>query len=285
MWRRVTSVRSLARYNHSDPVSRYREQLQRKAASLNLPDIDALKTHLKDELDHHRKEFSKIDPLAELEAHERKMAADAQANQSKAPREPRSPATPAAPFKTLNSYLDVERIAQLDRTQVEYLWRARFTGKDRTLCAVIEAPTYARLALNARKYPLFVLPLPRDGQDGMEMHYVQWAFVGPQTTHCIITSLEEYKLHGEYARPHTLLAFHQELSGLHGLVLMNGTVETDLAVGVAEAQLLVLNVQRFYGAAKDAGSAVRLQLLQQFASGDDAFDMEALVKEATLFGQ
>lgn len=63
----------------------------------------------------------------------------------------------------------------------------------------------------------------------------------------MLTSLAEYKLHKEYAKPHTTLMFHQELVADTGIVLMNGRVEEDVPLSMDEAQLLLLNVQRFYG--------------------------------------
>ena len=114
------------------------------------------------------------------------------------------------------------------------------------------------------------------------MHFVQWAFVGPQTVHCMLTTVAEYKLHKEYAKPHTTLMFHQDLVGEKpGVVLMNGVCETESSLSIDEAQLLVLNVQRFYGGL--GNSEVKLKLLNDFTQGHEGFSTEELIKEATTF--
>jgi len=96
--------------------------------------------------------------------------------------------------------------------------------------------------------------------------------------------LAEYKLHNEYAKPHTTLMFHQELVDETGLVLMNGQLEKDSLMTLDEAQLLVLNVQRFYGGLTESlGSARKLALLKAFTSGSEDFDMDKLIEEAASF--
>ena len=108
--------------------------------------------------------------------------------------------------------------------------------------------------------------------------------MGPHTTHCMLTSLAEYKLHKEYAKPHTTLMFHQELVDEVGKVLMNGQVEEDVPLSMDEAQLLVLNVQRFYGGLTESeGSKRKLELLKEFTAGNPDFNMERLIEEAASF--
>lgn len=67
-------------------------------------------------------------------------------------------------------------------------------------------------------------------------------------------------------------------------MLMNGQVELDVSLTMDEAQLLVLNVQRFYGGLKESeGSKRKLALLRDFTSGNPNFDMKKLVEEAASF--
>ncbi|ODQ78929.1 hypothetical protein BABINDRAFT_162586 [Babjeviella inositovora NRRL Y-12698] len=209
------------------------------------------------------------------EEHKAKKATEKKA------RGPRSAEVPEKPFKTLESFVDVNKISQLTKQEVEFIWRARFLGKEGAMHAVAPTRIFKRMYDNARKHAMFILPLPKDNSDGVEMHFVQWAFVGPHTAHCMITTVAEYKLHKEYARPHTTLMFHSELSELQGLVLMNGAVEKESSITLPEAQLLVLNVQRFYGALEDSpANQRRLKLLADFSSGSPDFTVEELIIEA-----
>lgn len=283
------------RFNSISPLERYKAQLEEKAKQLGAGTVEELQAKFKDDIEQKKKELNKIDPLKELEEYERRQAeeiakerANKMAKGSDAVREGISPDTPKLPYKTMNSFVDLEKIKVLPQKEIEYLWRARFQNKERNIHAIMDNLQFAKIYATAFKNPSFILPLPRgdvseaseDG--GYEMHFVQWSFVGPKTTHCMITTVAEYKLHKEYAKPHTTLMFHQDLSELHDLVLMNGQVETETSLSMDEASLLVLNVQRFYGGIGNPDGAQRkAELLRQFTIGSSEFDVDQLIKEAS----
>jgi len=217
-----------------------------------------------------------------LEEYERRQALEAKEKISKEgkPRGPRKDGTPEKPYKTLNSFVDVAKVSELPHKELEFIWKARFQSQDNALISMVPSEVFDKLYKNARENPIFVLPLPR-GEDGIELHYIQWQFVGPNTIHCMFTTLLEFKTHKEFARPHTSLIFHTELKDSNGVVLMNGNVEKDSAVKLPEAQLLLLNVQRFYGAlAETEATKRRVQLLKDFTAGSSDFSVDALVAEA-----
>ena len=147
----------------------------------------------------------------------------------------------------------------------------------------------------ARRYPMFVLPLPRgdgggaEGERGgvVELHLLQWTFPTADSSTVLFTSLEEYKLHGEFAVPHTTLTHHCELAGREGkagdrgkgLVLAQGQVVPDRGVSVAQAQWLVVALQRFYGVQQGPDAARRQRMLALFSSGDSTFSVDGLIAE------
>lgn len=270
---------TLVRFNSNQ---KYHEKLQAKAKELGLSSVDDLKRHLKDEIKAKKLEFSKVDPLKELEEYEQRQEQELQKDRSKTikVRSPIDKSLEKKPYKTLASYLAQDKLAELGQQEIELIWKARFINKERTLHAVLADVQFATMYANAFKNPSFILPLPRN-EDGYEMHFVQWSFAGPETTHCMITTLAEYKLHKEYAKPHTTLMFHQELAHSKGMVLMNGQVEEEANLSMDDAQLLVLNVQRFYGGVGDDGLVKRRQELLRAFTASDNFDVDALIKEAT----
>ena len=281
---------SVFRFYSSYPEQKYRKRLLEEAHKQGFNSIEELKNHLKNTIESKKREFNKIDPLKELEDYEQRtqMANNNSKNVMTKSRSPLDPNAPKVPFKTLNSFLDVTKLEDLSKQEVEFLWRARWAQKDNTLCAVIPVAIYDKMMANAKNNPVFVLPLPRQVQpeesksneeQGMELHYIQWQFVGPQTTHCMMTSLAEYKLHQEFARPHTTFQFHSDLVKDKGIVFMNGHVEPDTNVKVQDAQLLLLNVQRFYGAMGEETPVAkqRVQLLRDFSKGSPQFTVEKLI--------
>ncbi|SCU80511.1 LAME_0B03488g1_1 [Lachancea meyersii CBS 8951] len=273
---------------------RYHEKLLQKARAQGFESVEHLKENLKADIEGKKRALNKIDPLQELVEYEQGMK---MANNNAKMTEPRGPvdanATPA-PFKTLDSFLKLEKIQDLSRQEVEFLWRARWASQENAMNAVVPTAVFDQMSKHFKSAPTFVLPLPRDikadesdlngsgdGQ-GVELHYIQWQVVGPQTVHCIMTSLAEYKLHKEYAKPHTTFQFHSELAKDKQIVLMNGHVEKDVNISLQDAQLLLLNVQRFYGATGEetVPSKQRIKLLHDFASGSSDFTVEKLISLA-----
>lgn len=279
--RRCLTFRFVRYNSNADILAKYQQKLQGKAKTLGLSSVDELQTKLKDEIQQKKKEFNVIDPLKQLEEYERKQTEEYENEKGSKIRDPIDKSTPKLPYKTLNSFVDEEKVSILPRKELELIWKARFS-QDQTLSAVVEDIQFASMYANAFKNSSFILPLPKG--DGYELHFVQWAFVGPKTTHCMLTTLAEYKLHQEYAKPHTTLMFHQELVGSKGIVLMNGAVEKESNVKVAEAHLLVLSLQRFYGAiGSPEASKRKLNFLKDFTSGNPDFNIQALIDEATSF--
>ncbi|KAL1956104.1 hypothetical protein VTO42DRAFT_7623 [Malbranchea cinnamomea] len=134
-----------------------------------------------------------------------------------------------------------------------------------------------------------------------EMHFLQWGFHPPaspeassisssspssptantHTSTVIFTHLAQYKLHGAYSQPHTIITHHLDLADSCGLVLMNGTVLPDRGVSVDEARLLVMWLQKFYDWGEDGQQGGRkAEMLRMFSAGDvERFKIEELVEE------
>ncbi|QLG73689.1 hypothetical protein HG535_0F02000 [Zygotorulaspora mrakii] len=268
----------------------YKEKLLTKAREKGFETVEELLEKSKEDLLRKKREFCKIDPLKELENYEQRMKMsenNAGLTKSKGPIDPNMSATP---FKTFDSFLKLDKVKDLSKQEIEFLWRAKWVNKDNSLCAVVPLDVFNKMVTKVRENPVFVLPLPRvitggneaegaNKEQGVELHYVQWQFVGPNTTHCIITSLAEYKLHNEYSKPHTIFQFHSDLAKEKKCIFMNGQVEPDTNVSLQDAQLLLLNVQRFYGAMGEITPAARqrVQLLQDFTGGSSDFSVDKLI--------
>lgn len=146
------------------------------------------------------------------------------------------------------------------------------------LSASLPMATFESMIDVAKKHPQFVLPLPRqaeDGSEGWEMFYMQWLFHQspsppptaekqgnkplPPIASVIFTPLEEYKVAGEWAQPYLTLTFYPDFGHTHDLVLMRGEIAAHSTNGPPEAkgnpgflldqqsaQLLAMALQRFY---------------------------------------
>lgn len=177
---------------------------------------------------------------------------------------------------------------------------------------------YNRIYETARTHPRFILPLPRPAADdgsgdikqaaegfndanaartASDIHFLQWGFHPPagappapgsqtantHTSTILFTHLAAFKLHGEYAQPHTTVTHHLDLADSHGLVLLNGSVVENRGVSVEEGKWLLLCMQKFYdygGHGGGIGKEKRRGLLEKFSQGDQTFDLNELVDEA-----
>ena len=225
-----------------------------------------------------------------------------------------TPKKSAAPgVKPLSSYLDLDRVASLPGKEIEYIWRLRHANDPLSLCAVIPLDTYNRIYKTARTHPQFILPLPRataieaneenaavppaERQTAADIHFLQWGFYPPaspptsssvrtantHTSTVLFTHLTAFKLHGEYAPPHTTITHHLDLADSHGLVLLNGSVMEGRGVSVEEGRWLLMCLQKFYdfeGHGGGIGKETRQRLLETFSNGDQEFKLEELVDEA-----
>jgi ATP synthase F1 complex assembly factor 1 len=187
------------------------------------------------------------------------------------------PDVPKSKIKTLHSYLNVDKIRELPEKEIEVLWRLRHAKNPQSLCAIVPVDAHKTIERNAKKHPLFILPLPREGQ-GAEIHLLQWTFPQPDTVTVLFTHLAEYKLRGEYSQPHTTITHHLELAKDKGLVFLQGQVLEGRGVTVDEAKWLLMCLQKFYGTQGQVPE--RQRLLELFGKGDPAFNIEQLVEEA-----
>jgi ATP synthase F1 complex assembly factor 1 len=117
----------------------------------------------------------------------------------------------------------------------------------------------------ARKYPNFVVPLPRPSTNpdtgaeeiAHEFHFLQWGFHdvppvpsadlfakplpdgrNPQTATVLSTPLQEYKLRQAFSTPYLIFTMYTDLAHSHGVVLLRGEITaagaTSAAAGASE---------------------------------------------------
>lgn len=232
---------------------RYGEKIKRRLKEEGAADISELKKRLKKD----------EKPFTPEVHHTLKASADLGKKQS--PVKPPSVRQDNSPIRPLSSILNLDKIFETPHTQeqVAALWNARHTSKPGCLSAVIQVDQYQKLIDIARKYPSFVLPLPREQLDGStptggaetthrpyEFYFLEWNFFdrppdprdvpqfpfdkrpetssnrapNPPKSVLLFTPLAEYKLHNSYATSHLTLTNYTDLVQSHGIVLMRGDI-------------------------------------------------------------
>ncbi|KAF2832189.1 ATP11-domain-containing protein [Ophiobolus disseminans] len=306
-WAQVQDVRFLATHDAQQRVmAKYREKLERAAREKGLSDISELKEQYKEKIDTLRKQAivpgatGPLTPPPSPEAAPSHPSSVASSPKSPWPSPPPPPTpqskgaapTPPPGVKTLNSFLDLDKVRDLPNKEVQALWRLRHASNSQSVHFVVPAGVFRSLLQTAKQHPSFVLPVPREipvedaevsenetkTQQAAELHYLQFAHPHVDTTTLLFTSLAEFKLRGEFASPHTTVTFHQELADSHDLVLGQGTVVENKGISVAEAQWLVMCMQKFYVRSEEGKG--RGELLSMFTRGDSGFQVERLIDEA-----
>ncbi|EKD17300.1 F1 ATPase assembly protein 11 [Drepanopeziza brunnea f. sp. 'multigermtubi' MB_m1] len=277
-WAQVHDIRFLATQQSDGVLEKYKDKLAEKAKEEGLRDINELKEVYKDKINHLKKKATLSIPLGPG------PPPQPSTTNSPFPPPPAAPHTPteklpsAKPgIETLSSFLDLEKTRAMPRKELEAIWRLRHVNNPQSLCAVIPTDVYNVLQATAKKFPYFILPLPKEGQ-GAEIHILQWTFPAENIVTVLFTHLAEYKLRGEYSEPHTTITHHLELSQDKGVVLLQGQVVEGRGVSVDEAKWLVMCLQKFYGVHGEKSE--RRRLLELFGKGDPAFKVEDLLEEA-----
>ncbi|KAI3342824.1 ATP11 protein-domain-containing protein [Ustulina deusta] len=318
-WAQVHDVRFLATTQAPrNIVEKYREKLDRKAQAEGLRDVNELKAAYADRIRDLKRRDSITVPgldalLADEEPETRKQTQTQPQPQTPRPTPSRSTANTRGSVKPLSEILDLTKARELPVEELSAIWRLRHASSENSLCAVIPTPTYRALERTARAHPTFVLPVPREGQ-GAEIHFLQWVFdAASRTSTVLFTQLAEFKARGEWAQPHTSVTHYADYGdggggggsnvlgnsgaeeekkavlGLsheknQGVVLMAGSVVEGRGASVADAQWLVMLLQRFYGDEGAGGDAAKRKLLAAFGKGDGRFSVERLLEESEKLG-
>lgn len=180
----------------------------------------------------------------------------------------------------LGSILNLDKILETPHTaeQVSLLWTAYHTSRSGGtgrgyLCASIPVDTYEKMLSVAKRYPTFILPLPRDQaliakeqgenptQRPHEFYFMEWGMHGsppeprpsldalftkpqpgasahiPPTSTILFTPLGEYKLRNSFATPYLIMTNYTDLARSHGIVLLRGEITPSSGGGTARYML------------------------------------------------
>ncbi|KAK0542987.1 hypothetical protein OC846_006335 [Tilletia horrida] len=303
-------------------LEQYAQALKKRAKEAGFDDVDSFRRSLKSAAIHKQAPQPAGDATQSQSAFQRKEEELRKKLQERAEQKrkavednPASQTASNSPIKPLSSIMDLDKLLGIGSdsssagtpttpAQVTELWTGYHTFKNK-LSAVIPLDTYNRMLEHARKYPRFVVPLPRGDQSpgaeggGQEIHYLEWALLPsapsaaaggpvPNPSTVLFTSLAEYKLRQEFAQPGLVLTHYTDLANSHGIVLMRGEISGRGAAKTghladAEAQRLCVNLQRFYLPNMDeAGGQERAELLRIFHEKPGSFDVQRLINAAAI---
>ncbi|KAJ2558470.1 hypothetical protein GGH12_005846 [Coemansia sp. RSA 1822] len=249
-----------------DYEAKYRDKLVQKAREKGVETVEQLKQQIK--------EAQRPVPVTKAAGLGR---TESIANDGKTAGKPgqtpgrmkRSPQNLPPDVKSLDQVMKLDKLHDKTGDEISEIWTQYHANKD-TISAAIPTATYQQLLQVARKNPIFVLPLPREGQ-GVEFYFLQFDY---HQVH--FTSLIEYKTNQSNARPFLTLTHYTDFID-RGVVLMRGEVDSEKnMLDVQAAQLLALLMQQFY----ITGGDEKRKLLETFNQRPDEFDYRELLEAA-----
>ncbi|VVC45723.1 ATP11 [Cinara cedri] len=181
--------------------------------------------------------------------------------------------------KTLDQIMNIDLLLNKSWRDISEIWLAYHKNRDETLSAVIPLTHFNTFYNQSIKYPMFILPLPRN--NGYEFMFIQFQhFQEHKLLNCSvhITPLISYQTYNENAPECMTVEYYTDLcnsdkinntdSNDESCVLMRATYDGKLLSAV-ESSCLVNQLRIFYQA--DSGNTEKEKLLKLFNEGDAEF--------------
>lgn len=186
------------------------------------------------------------------------------------PGNPKNMATTFTKPKLLADVMKIELIEDKTSEEVQQLWIDYHKNKD-CIAASVPVTKFDIMLERGGKYPVFVLPLPRD--QGYE--FIVCQFAGNEVH---FTPLISYQTHKENSPECLTMVYYPDLKESKGLVLMKGEFNKDVLTAL-EAQCLANELQLYYGEVNEK----RTNLLERFTYNPDDFKhMDLIANLETL---
>lgn len=199
--------------------------------------------------------------------------------------------TQTSPTK-LSEVMRMEDLADKSAEEVAQIWLAYHgdpqatpsgeppanppAGNKQRVGMVLSAAEWSIMQENAKKSPMFVMPLAKAGaSDGQGLNYVT-LLVQQQLPFTLITSLEEFKLYGAGAPAAMTITHYPELVDSKGVVLARGDIVNDKMLNPGEARAVMQLLRAFYTDADD------YKMVMEFNHHPALFDWDKLLKKLKI---
>lgn len=169
------------------------------------------------------------------------------------------------PNKKLEDIMKLDLLEGKTSEEIKSIWLEYHKHKD-SIAAIIATATFNTLMETAKKYPIFIFPIPRS--QGFEFIMLQFAV---NTVH--FTPLLCYQVHKENA-PECLNIVHYTEFKDQGIVLMRGEYDTKVLTA-QEAQCLANQLQLYY----TLNDPTKIEILETFTKTPEKFKHMDVIRE------
>jgi ATP synthase mitochondrial F1 complex assembly factor 1 len=172
---------------------------------------------------------------------------------------------PEVQAKKLKDLMKVDLLNNKTVEEIKAIWLKYHKDKD-VITAIIPSDIYKIMIEFAKKYPVFIFPIPRS--QGYEFIMLQFAL---NSVH--FTPLLCYQVHKENA-PECLNIVHYTEFEEKGIVLMRGEYDKNVLTA-QEAQCLANQLQLYYS----QNNASKIKMLETFTLKPNEFKHMDVIKE------
>ncbi|KAJ3416458.1 hypothetical protein HDV05_001616 [Chytridiales sp. JEL 0842] len=275
--RLFTSTPSLKNQHLPEPLlSKYASKLQKKAEADGFKSVEEyLAAQKKKEEEEKVRRWKEEERKALEEKERREKEAEKKAGSGEGKAAAGDGGKKVGGKAQLSDILNLDLARLESSSTISEIWNTHHTQTPHTLSGVLPPAFYKSFLERSSKYPYFILPLPKEN-GGVEFYWMQVTRDGG----VYFTSLEEYKLKQEKARPYLILTHFTDLLAEKDIVLMRGEIQTfaegsgGLMLKADEARLLVLLMQAFYV----TGSEEKKRLLVKLHEKPGEFDFNDLLR-------
>jgi ATP synthase F1 complex assembly factor 1 len=169
------------------------------------------------------------------------------------------------PYKKLEDLMKLDLLEGKTTEEIKQIWLEYHQKKD-VIAAAIPTEIFNKMMENAKKYPIFIFPIPRS--QGYEFIMFQFS---ANTVH--FTPLLCFQVHKENSPECLTLVNYTEFKD-QGVVLMRGEYDAKV-ISVQEAQCLANQLQLYY----TQNNPQKVALLETFTKNPDKFKHMDVIKE------
>lgn len=144
--------------------------------------------------------------------------------------------------RDLKDIAKVPLLMQRDPQTIAALWKKQFENRKDVVTSVMSSQEYDRVRNNAKRSPMFVLPVEVEGRGNYNCIL---QFIDAKSA--LFTSVDSCKVNGiRSAPPYFILTAFDELVAKRGIVLVRGDIVNPRDVSKENAQMLMSATLKFY---------------------------------------
>ena len=173
--------------------------------------------------------------------------------------------------KKLNEVARVALLRQESPVKIRQLWLEQFKDRKDVVVGTMAADEYATFKANATACPMFLLPVLKSGGAA----YFNLVSQYQDGKHCLLTSLDAFKLNPAAAPPMMVSTIYDDLVHEKGIALVRGDIINRLEISAEEARRILKFMRYFY--------VNKFDLVKRFNLEPREFDYEGFLNQSKQF--